>query len=208
MPRLGWEVRATVERHPFRGEKDGHGPSPRPRHGLYRLHVDLVDVGAFLAVDLDVHEPLVHEGRDPWVLERLAFHDVAPVARRVADRQEDRHLAVARRNECLGAPWIPIDRVVRVLPEVGARLLIESVRHPLPRSGVGRLGCPRQNKCISTRPALGLARRGPAARVRASLCLVPRSEVHGSPANRCGLVAAFLSSHATPLPRRLPAAIS
>jgi len=51
-------------------------PRPcRPRRGR-----------ALLAVDLDGHEVGVEERRDVGVTERLALHDVAPVARRVANR--------------------------------------------------------------------------------------------------------------------------
>jgi hypothetical protein len=49
-------------------------------HRDARLHVDRVEVGALLAVELDADEVLVHELRDPLVLERLALHHVAPVA--------------------------------------------------------------------------------------------------------------------------------
>jgi len=50
------------------------------REELDRAHVDLVDVGPLLAVDLDVDEELVHEARRRLVLERLVGHHVAPVA--------------------------------------------------------------------------------------------------------------------------------
>ena len=57
---------------------------------MQRRHVDLVDVGPLLAVDLDVDEQLVHHARGGVVLEALVRHDVAPVAGRVADREQDR----------------------------------------------------------------------------------------------------------------------
>ena len=72
------------------------GQPPWPVIALDRLDVDRVDVGALLAVDLDAHEVLVHQRGGLGVLERLALHDVAPVARRVADRDEQRPVLVAR----------------------------------------------------------------------------------------------------------------
>jgi len=49
-------------------------------------HVDLIDVGALLAVDLDVHEQVIHDARGRLVLEAFVRHDVTPVAGGVTDR--------------------------------------------------------------------------------------------------------------------------
>ncbi len=84
------EVGAAEERATLVVEEDGHRPAAAARHRLHRLHVDGVDVGAFLTVDLHVDEPVVHLRGDGGVLERLVRHHVAPVARRVPDRQQDR----------------------------------------------------------------------------------------------------------------------
>ena len=93
--------------------------------------VDLVEVGPLLAVDLDVDEELVHELRRRLVLERLVGHDVAPVARRVADRQQDRLAGLARCRERLVVPRLPMHGIVRVLFQVGARLFAQSIAHAL-----------------------------------------------------------------------------
>ena len=66
-------------------EEDRERPAAAPAHELHDELVDLIEVGALLAIDLDADEELVHELRDRVVLEALALHDVAPVARRVAD---------------------------------------------------------------------------------------------------------------------------
>src|SRR3546814_16856067 len=60
-------------------------------------------------------------------LERLVGHHVAPVAGRVADRQQDRDVALAGRRERLLTPGVPIDRVVGVLSQVRAGLVREAV---------------------------------------------------------------------------------
>ena len=57
------------------------------------------------------------------------LHHVAPVAGRVADREEDRLVLAARPLQRLVAPGVPVDGVVGVLEEVGARLAREAV-HP------------------------------------------------------------------------------
>jgi hypothetical protein len=75
------EIRAAEERHLVGREEHGERPAAVPlrEHGLRDL-VDLVDVGALLAIHLDVHEELVHHAGDALVLERLVRHHVAPVA--------------------------------------------------------------------------------------------------------------------------------
>jgi hypothetical protein len=94
--------------------------------------VDRVDVGALLAVDLDVDEALVHERRDDRVLEGLVLHHVAPVAGGVADREQDRPVLRAGAGEGLRAPCVPVDRVVRVLAKVRAGGLGESIHADSP----------------------------------------------------------------------------
>ena len=128
------EVGAAVERDALGRHEHRHRPAAVTRHRLDGLHVDRVDVRALLAVDLDVDEPLVHEARDRGILERLALHDVAPVAGRVADGEEDGLVLAASPSQRLLAPGVPVDRVVLVLEEVGARL---------PREAIGGAGGPR-----------------------------------------------------------------
>ena len=71
-------------------QEDGHRPAAVSGHRLHGGHVDGVEVRALLAVDLDVHEVLVHERGDVGVLEGLVLHHVTPVTRGVADREEHR----------------------------------------------------------------------------------------------------------------------
>ena len=124
---LGRKVRATVERLAVRREEDRHRPAAVAGEHLHGVHVDVVDVRAFLAVDLDADEVLVHHPRDVGVLERLAFHDVAPVAGGVADAEQDRLVLAPGALERLGAPRVPVDRVVGVLAEIRARLVDQPV---------------------------------------------------------------------------------
>ena len=138
--RLGGEVGAAEEGGPAGGQEDGHRPAPLAGDGLDRLHVDRVEVGALLAIDLDVDEELVHQSGDPSVLEELVGHDVAPVAGAVADREQDRAVGLPRDPQRLLSPGIPVDRVAGVLPEVGAGLGRQAVGHGagVRRGGAGR----------------------------------------------------------------------
>ena len=93
VPRLVREVGAGEERVAVVVEHAGHRPAAVPGHRRGRLHVDRVDVGPLLAVDLDADEVLVEVRRRRLVLERLVRHHVAPVAGGVPDAQQHRHVA-------------------------------------------------------------------------------------------------------------------
>ena len=125
--RLGREVRAAVERLAVGRQEHRQRPAAVPGQRDDRVHVDRVEVRPLLPVDLDVDEVLVLEPRGLLVLERLVLHHVAPVARRVADGEEDRPVLFARAGERLLAPRVPVDGVARVLEEVRARLASEPV---------------------------------------------------------------------------------
>ncbi len=124
------EVRPAIERLSLRREKEREGPAAAAGHHLNGLHVDVVDVGPLLAVDLDRDEVPVQRFGDALRLERLVLHDVAPVAGRVADREKDRLVLRARPSERLRSPGIPVHGVVLVLEEVRRGLEREAVGHP------------------------------------------------------------------------------
>jgi len=91
------------------------------------LHVDVVEIGAFFAIDLHVDEVVVHVGGGGFVFEGLVLHDVAPVAGGVADAHEDGFVFFAGAGECGVSPGIPVHGIVGVLEEVGAGLVDEFV---------------------------------------------------------------------------------
>ena len=128
--RLGREVGADIERRLVGGEEGVERPPALAGHRLAGLHADGVDVGALLAVDLDADELLVHQRRHRGILEGLALHHVAPVAGRIADRDEQGPVQVAGALQRLLAPRIPVDRVVGVLEQVRRGLSGEAIGHP------------------------------------------------------------------------------
>ena len=144
------EVRAAEERLAVGLEEDGERPPAAAGDRDDGLHVDRVDVGPLLPVDLDADEVLVHHARRLGRLERLALHHVAPVAGRVADREQDRLVLGAGLREGLLAPRVPVDRVVGVLEEVRAGLVGEAVRHR--REVTARSSLPRRGR-EDARPA-------------------------------------------------------
>ena len=94
---------------------------------MQRRHVQVVDVRPFLAVHLDVDEPLVHQRRGFRVLERFVRHHVAPVAGGVADRQQDRFLLRSRLLQRRRPPRAPMHGVVGVLQQIRRGLVAEQV---------------------------------------------------------------------------------
>ena len=138
---VGREIGPSPEGFLVGSEEDRHGPSSRAGEELDGAHVDLVHVGALFAIHLDRNEVFVQELRDRVALEGLVLHDVAPVARAVADREEDGLVLAARLRECFRTPGIPVHRVPLMLEQIGALLLRESIGLALP--DVRRLAHPR-----------------------------------------------------------------
>jgi hypothetical protein len=118
--RLG-EIGAGEKRRLVRGQEHRERPAAAALgQQLVRGLVDLVEIGTLLAVDLDVDEQPVHHRRHLGVLETVVRHHVAPVAGRIADRQQDRLGLAARLFQGFLAPRVPVDRVVGVLQQIGA----------------------------------------------------------------------------------------
>ena len=125
--RLFRKVGAAPERLCVGGEEHGERPAALLAELVQRRHVDGVDVGALLAVDLDVDEEVVHHGSGLVVLEALMRHHVAPMAGGVADREQDRLSRALGLGERLWPPGPPIDGVLPVLEEIGARLPAKTI---------------------------------------------------------------------------------
>ncbi len=87
--RIRWKISAAEKRLQLRREKDIHRPAAAASRRLHECHVNLVHVRPLLAVHLDADEMFVEIFADAPVLERFAFHDVAPVAGGIADAQEN-----------------------------------------------------------------------------------------------------------------------
>ncbi len=124
---LAREIGAAPERLGVGGEEHGERPAALLAELVQRAHVDRVDIGALLAVDLDVDEQLVHHRRGGVVLEALMGHHVAPMAGGVADRQQDRLAARAGLGQGRLAPGAPMHRIVLVLQQIRAGLVAQPV---------------------------------------------------------------------------------
>ena len=95
----------------------------------HSVHIDPIDIGAFLAVDLDAHEPLIQEPGRLIVLERLVCHHVTPVTCRVADGEQHRHVPFGGLSERVAPPLPPRHRIVPVLEQIRRGCVCESIGH-------------------------------------------------------------------------------
>jgi hypothetical protein len=116
-------VGAADDRLAVGGEEHRQRPAAALALHVEGGHVDLIDIGALFAIDLDADEVVIEYLGHLLVVERLALHHMAPVARAVTDRQEDELLLLLGLLEGLRAPGIPVGRVVGVHEEVRAGLL-------------------------------------------------------------------------------------
>ncbi len=95
---------------------------------MVRGLIDFIEVGPLLPVYFDTNKQVIHDLGDLFVLERLMRHDMAPVAGGIADGEQDRLIFPPRLFQRLLVPGMPIHRVVRMLQQVGAGLLNQTVR--------------------------------------------------------------------------------
>src|SRR5439155_18973941 len=109
------KIRATVEGLLLRREEHRQWPTSLARQHLHNVLVNVVEIRTFFTVHLDAHKVLIHHGRDALVLEGLMFHDMAPVARGVANGEQERFVFSPRFLERFGAPRKPVYRVMGVL---------------------------------------------------------------------------------------------
>jgi hypothetical protein len=127
VPLVRGPVGPAVEGASVGCEEHVQRPASLAGEELHGRHVDLVEIGPLLPVHLDGDEPVVEERCRHRVLERLPLHDVAPVAGRVADGEEDRPVQQAGAGEGSLTPGLPVHRVVQVLQEIRARLAGQAV---------------------------------------------------------------------------------
>ena len=135
------KVRAAEKRPTIGRAENVQRPPAVTVNQLNRLHIDVVHIRPLLAINLDAHDQLILQRRDLLVLERLPLHHMAPVAGRVADRNQHRLLLRPRPRPRLLAPGLPVNRVPRML---------QQIRRSLPRQSVGVLG---GHKCSVAGPA-------------------------------------------------------
>ena len=124
--RIG-KIGAAPDRLAVGRQKHGQRPAALLAQMMQRRHVDLIDVGPLLTVDLDVDEQLVHHPRGGVVLETFVRHHVAPVTGGIADREKNRLVGALGFCQRLRPPGPPVDRVALVLEKIRAGLARQAI---------------------------------------------------------------------------------
>ena len=109
------KIGAAPERLALGREKHGQRPSALLAEHVQGRHVDLIDVRALLAVDLDADKTFIQELRGLLVFKRFPLHHVAPVAGRVTDTEKNGFVLGAGFLERIIAPGIPVHGIVLML---------------------------------------------------------------------------------------------
>jgi len=111
-------VGPPIEGMTLRREKDRHRPASAPGQCLHGCHVDLIQVGALLAVHLDADKVRVQQPGDLLILERFVCHHMAPMTGGVANAQKDGFVLGAGPQQGLLSPRIPVNRIASMLAQV------------------------------------------------------------------------------------------
>ncbi|MPM56229.1 hypothetical protein SDC9_103031 [bioreactor metagenome] len=121
------KIRAREKRHAVRVHEYARWPTAVAGERLAGAHIDAVDVGALLAVDLDGDIIAVEQLGHVVVLKALVRHHVAPVARGVADGEEYGFILAPRLFKRRVTPRVPVDGVVRVLQKIRRFFVYQAV---------------------------------------------------------------------------------
>ena len=69
----------------IRGKEYIKWPASASRNRLHGIHVNMIEVGAFFPVDLDVDKMLIHQACHSFVLKTFPFHHMAPMTGRITN---------------------------------------------------------------------------------------------------------------------------
>ena len=107
------EVGAAEKDLAVRREEAGQRPAALPADSADRVLVAGVEIGPFVAVDLDGDEVLVDDGRHCRVVVTLMVQHMAPVTPHGPDVEQNRFVLARRPLECFPRPRIPVHGLVR-----------------------------------------------------------------------------------------------
>ena len=189
--RVRREVGASKEGLPVWHQEDIERPPALLCEKLTGRHVDPVYIRPLLSIHLHRHKMPVLNLSDRWVLEGLMLHHMAPVTGRIADRDQQRLALRPSPLEGLFAPWKPVHRVARMLPQIEARLVRQPVGHRLHRF----LG--RQARVVTSQSYPSRQSSAPSHPTAQKGCAPPTTQTRPSPQ-----LAASVQPVATHIPPR------
>jgi len=109
------KIGAAIERPAFGGKEDIQWPAAAAGDGLHGIHIDMVQIGPFLPVDLDIDKMLVHEAGRIGIFETLPLHHMAPVTGCIADTHENGLILLLRLLQRFFSPGVPIHGIMCML---------------------------------------------------------------------------------------------
>lgn len=122
-----WPICSAEDRLEVGCDEGVQRPTSTACGSLDIVHVYAINIGALFAIDLNGYEVLVQDVRDFLVLERLALHDMTPMAGRISDAYEDESVGLLGQLQRFWAPLLPCDRIVHVAAHIRAPRLIQAV---------------------------------------------------------------------------------
>ncbi|OQB35206.1 MAG: hypothetical protein BWY09_02395 [Candidatus Hydrogenedentes bacterium ADurb.Bin179] len=137
VPAKGRKIGAAVKGLQVWRQENTQRPSPVSRHRGHGIHIDIIQVGTFLPVHLDVDKMVVHKGSEHFILKGLPLHDMTPVTGRITDGKKNRLVLIPGQCKRLFIPRMPVHGIAGMLQEVGTGFTGKAV-HPLAAGLVGK----------------------------------------------------------------------
>src|SRR5688572_9748153 len=117
------EISTAIKWFSLRGKKNIQWPSAAAGHGLYRIHINMIEVRPLFPVYFNIDEMLIHDRSRGLVFKTFPLHNMAPMASRIANTYQDGFIIFFRFVQCLISPGIPVNRIMGMLQQVRTGLM-------------------------------------------------------------------------------------
>src|SRR5450755_3079984 len=105
------EIGSSVKWFSFRSKKNVEWPASVAGNCLHSIHVNMIQVGSFLSVNLDIYKMPVHEDGSVRILKTLPFHHMTPMTCGVPNAHEHGFIFFPGFLNGFISPRIPVYRV-------------------------------------------------------------------------------------------------
>ena len=93
-------------------------PSPAAGHCLHCIHINMIQVGSFFPVYLDIDEMFIHDRGRCLIFKTFPFHYMTPMTGRITNAYQNGFVFFFCFLQCFFAPGIPIHRIMCMLKQV------------------------------------------------------------------------------------------
>src|ERR1700688_3354811 len=121
------KISPTIKWLPIRSEERCQRPSALPAHRLHRCLIPAVNIRTLVAIHLHRDEMLVHNRRNLRIVIRFPIHHMTPVTPHRPNVEQHRLVLPLRRGKGLGAPFMPLNRLMHGRPQISGRSAREGV---------------------------------------------------------------------------------